>query len=343
MAAVVTTDKSKICVVYDFDCTITYSHFSWFTRDINKFLNGDQWIPSELDDLTDPQQIKDRIRQLSETVINAIVKFNFDPSQIHLSDEDKKTFIELIFNPKSDPTRLNDIKQSFDHLKKEECDLYMSSRGDCIYVKWCLKVIEMEDVFKFVNAYQYLGSPIKFNDRNKTLDNCKKHGHGKVDFITKYLMPQYNNIIYIDDDHQEHKEISSQLEYQQYVDQFIGELGIMITPMYTYPYDSTITGTVGNYFFINTLTKDMNGMNDLEIWKINEIVKRIKNPPSSSQSYGLPALIRSTEILPDNINLEDVEFVGGYLKSSQELDKPTYYDMYEYYKQIYLDMKYHLE
>ncbi len=348
--------SNKICVVYDFDCTITFAHFSWFTRNINKFLQSKHWIPDTLSGLSDPQQINDRIRELSQTVIDAIVKFNDDPSQIHLSDEDKETFIELMFNPSSNPTRSNDLRQSFDHLTKEGCDLYISSRGDCIYVKWCLKVIDMSNTFKFVNAFQFLGSPIKFDNRNKELDNCKQHGHGKVDFITKYLMPQYNNVIYIDDDKKEHREIASTLDYQQHVDQFVGELGTMIAPMYTYTYNFT----TGNYFFINTLEKDGNGMTDLEIWKINEIVRRIKGPGTpvasltSSQTVGIT---ESTDQLPadlgtnpdvmydllDDFDLEGVEFAGGYLKSAQEYDSPTYYDMYEYWKQIYLDLKYHLE
>ena len=197
----------------------------------------------------------------------------------------------------------------------------------------------MSNTFKFVNAYQFLGSPIKYNDRNKTLDNCKHHGQGKVDFITKYLIPQYNNIIYIDDDKKEHFEISSQLYQQQHVNQFVGELGTMIAPMYTY--------SSGNYFFIDTLTKDGNGMTNLEIWKINEIVKRIKGG-------GPPLTTNNTDSLHDNLlygtgpfdNVsedDDIEFVGGYLKSAQEFDSPSYYDKYEYYKQIYLDLKYHPE
>lgn len=357
MAAVVTTNKPNICVVYDFDCTITYAHFSWFTRNIDKFLQGDHWVPNALDDLSDPQQIKDRIRELSTAVIDAIIKFNDDPSQIHLSDKDKKTFIELIFNPKSNPTRLADIRQSFDYLAKEGCYLYISSRGDCIYVKWCLKVIDMTNIFEFVNAFQYRGSPIKFDDRNKTLDNCKQHGHGKVDFITKYLMPQYNNIIYIDDDKKEHGEIASNLDQRQYVDQFVGELGTMIAPMYEYDYTGIPMGPKGNYFFINTLEKDDNGMTDVEILKINEIVKRIKGPGTPSNLTF--SFTESTDVLPGDLGTDpfdvtydqfddfdlgsDIEFVGGFIKSSQELDEPTYYDMYEYYKQMYLDLKYHLE
>jgi hypothetical protein len=341
IATISQVDSTQICIVYDFDCTITYAHFSLFTVNINKFLQNDLWIPKSLEGLTDPIQIIERIKQLSQTVIDAVIRFNTDPLQLHISDRDKNTFIELIFGPNE---RIQNIKASFNHLIRNGCDLYISSRGDCLYVKWCLRVFDMENIFKHVNAYQWLGVQIPYDQRNKELDACKQHGNGKVDFITNHLMQQYNNVIYIDDDHKEHHEISSKLDYQQHVDKFVSDLRITIAPMYTH-YD-VVTDLTVNYFFINTLTKEKNGIGDSEIWRINEIVRRIRDPniPDSSSncsqgSYDILGLCN--EFNNDDYTIDEldksVEFVGGYLK---ETNDPTYHSLYMYYRQLYLDEKY---
>lgn len=116
----------KKCFVFDFDCTITYSHLHWLTNEpFGRY--RERWNNVIIEHGYD------------DRILGQI----FDKKDIWWMSHDALT--KIIFG---NELRLNNIKNFFEELKKNNYDIYVSSRGNCDPIKKALDYVAlMKNIF----------------------------------------------------------------------------------------------------------------------------------------------------------------------------------------------------
>ena len=168
--------NTKPIVIFDFDCTITFSHWYWFLNNTHKFAKNAQWCGSS--------NISDIIA-LSKQVNSNLNSLD------HLLDIQRKELMTLIFGGIN---RLLEIFDFLDYLSEYGCHLYISSRGNCSQIIPLINQVGLDQYFMLPNG----------------IVNINAHGDpciqgDKVEFIiadTNSLRNKYpdSHIYYIDDD-----------------------------------------------------------------------------------------------------------------------------------------------
>ena len=163
---------TKRCVVFDFDCTLTYSNFFYLVHDpdINKYKQKFGHVLQQFG-----------YQNMSEGELRSIVNLNV------LNTPDKmRKFINIIFGGEK---RFAQLKFFLNYLKRMGYDLYVSSLGQCSSITACLRYVGLEDLFTSINA--------------RGEGSCWK---GTKDVYLEYLLNSGCKIIeYIDDDDTSHQ------------------------------------------------------------------------------------------------------------------------------------------
>ena len=167
----------KNCIVFDYDCTLTSTHFY-------HFINS----PSEFKKLwgNDIQNCDELINRYSQNVLSM-------PNNIAID-----TFfggIERFTELENMLIRLND-----------NYDVFISSRGFCENIIPFLKKLNLHRLFVEVNANEYT---VFYQDKIY----CAMGNQGKVSYIMN-LWNTYDNIIYVDDNDGEYIAIKELPKYK---------------------------------------------------------------------------------------------------------------------------------
>lgn len=186
----------KKCFIFDFDCTLTISHFYYFVYDIDSYCIN--WRS-----VADKFNIEQKnIRALSAIWCEACIPTS-TLSQPHnrlraLLMENQDLLLNLIFGGKH---RLSLIKLFLQSLIDAEYDLYISSRGMTEDIIKIMDLFDLSKYFKEINA------------------NVRTHTHaragtnvGKVDFILGLAKNGYEEISYVDDCNHEHTKLSKLID-----------------------------------------------------------------------------------------------------------------------------------
>lgn len=177
------------CVVFDFDCTLTYTHYFYFLNMYQLYKDPQKgpWYKevtenkgfiksSELDD------IASRIENMygmpkGEYLVNTCMT--------------EEQLINIFFGGSD---RLNRLKNMLQTLQDNGYDIYISSRGNCENILSLVRKVGISEYFVEIDA-GYPTGDLKCN-----------YNDGKIEFITYILAKtnKYNNIMYVDDDDQEY-------------------------------------------------------------------------------------------------------------------------------------------
>lgn len=242
----------KKCIIFDFDCTITEKHFYYLMEDKITFIgmyDNKYGIKTKNDVLFGLILYIESLRHYNNDMsINEFITTN-------IIKDDKKVndLIEIIFGSRE---RLEMLRKFFDKCQKEGIDLCISSRGIFSDIIIALKLTNLLPYFKIVHS---VGDYIIYYSETNSCE--KKYAHGKEDLIIE-MTDRYTTVIYIDDDHSVHnKLLNSAVNVYEKND--------------NYEWCKFIKNTDKNYFFVNTLEKNIGGgIKDGEIKIMNEIIKR---------------------------------------------------------------------
>ena len=168
------------CFVFDFDCTITSSHWFLFLESFS------EWIKVH------PQYNSEEIKNLYTKLINMRTEFKRNPNILTSLTEKETRIIIIIFMNGND--RFKMIKTFLNELKQNKYDLFIASRNYKENIELFLNIVKMTDVFQDINA-QNCGN-------NRT--NCTYIS--KDNYILDLYKNKYYGIIrYADDDPTEHE------------------------------------------------------------------------------------------------------------------------------------------
>lgn len=175
----------KNCIVFDFDCTITKRHFYHFLNSPRRFLR----LYKHLD--------KDQVIKLRRSI-----KPYFEGTSSRIQEGDLSLFIDIIFGGFG---RYKLLRHFFKRLVKLGIELNISSKGEYDEIINCLSLLDLKKYFTFLNSY---GTTGLINQ------NCDKFPtKGKIDFFKSFIFGNYEKIIYIDDDHNEHQAMKNAHDY----------------------------------------------------------------------------------------------------------------------------------
>lgn len=238
----------KTCIVFDFDCTVTYRHMYFFLNDVDNF-NKMYEVPG---------MNKDQIRALSNAIRSIYIKNKKFVSHDKLiqdklslpSDSILNKFIDIIFGGFE---RVDILNKFLKRYHENGIDLHISSRGHLREIILALRITGLFDYFTTIHStldkliYQKNGSRIVQYDQAK-------------DKLIMYMLKhQYDNVFYIDDTHLEHERLKSDLA--NYCSCTGYEQCALLVDI-----------DIKNYIFINTLTKNGSGIGGLEISLFDEIM-----------------------------------------------------------------------
>lgn len=158
----------KKCFIFDFDCTITYSHYYYYRNNIEYYKK--KWA-------------------------NVLKMFNIDANALfNLSRENiwspfKVDIINLFFGGEQ---RLNYIRAFFDAIRNNGYDIYISSRGNYAEILELLIFLDLDRYIKDINA------------AIRTRESLRYKNMSKIMFVDCILQEKYDKIIYVDDNNDEH-------------------------------------------------------------------------------------------------------------------------------------------
>jgi len=200
------------CIVFDFDCTLTYRHYHYFMINQSAFLKkwslGNEYIDyyKKINNIQYDEDIVNKFLIYLKELPNKIIQNN-------LTENDKQILITIIFGSHK---RLHVIKSMLRVLKKNNYDIYLSSRGYCDNL---IKMLMLCNLYKYFKRISCVGC----ND--STYNNIDIMG--KVPFFEKYIIGKYNKIIYIDDNSDEHNEMINHKKLNDFSYEYYGpEFGL---------------------------------------------------------------------------------------------------------------------
>lgn len=179
--------KSNKCIVFDFDCTLTYNHYYYLTSNNGLYKTDDY----KLDDKTiDKELLKSLFMQ---------VKY-MDDNQISSLKEKWIKNNQIIINiVMGGNERLDMIRNFFEWLKNHNVDIFISSKGMCNDIVFVLYHMDLMSYIKEINAYQDV---VYFKDSSSCIV-CPKSK-----YLSK-LLKSYDTVFYVDDDPDEHNKIKN--------------------------------------------------------------------------------------------------------------------------------------
>jgi hypothetical protein len=146
--------KNKYAIFFDFDCTLTYIHMSWFTMNRDYFNNFSHW--------------KNYIDQ-KEKENNIVLT--------HELNSEHKLYFGTI-------GRFTKLKGMLDKIKKAGFDIYISSRGNCSDIKKVLTDAGLFDYFTEINANDDNDKTcIKGMKYDYIMDKIKEKGYKLVYYV----------------------------------------------------------------------------------------------------------------------------------------------------------------
>lgn len=157
------TTHEKKCIVFDFDCTLTYTHYYYYINDLEKYKTD--WF-TKLD--------KEYTKNINDIILKDMQNnFNWNKYKDNLTN--------ILFGGEE---RLDNIINFLTLLKENGYDIYISSRGICndIY-----KVLEFYDIKKYVQE-------VNANDNTNVCPQMHKA------MYIMHLKKKYGVIYYVDDD-----------------------------------------------------------------------------------------------------------------------------------------------
>lgn len=175
------------CIVFDFDCTLTYTHYFYF---LNMF---DQYVKNSwYEDITKNKKLI-TTDELDKIAFDVKKNGGNTKGEYLITKTDKSTLINIFFGG---ITRFERLMKMFETLYDElEYDIYISSRGQCENILSLVYAVGIAKYIVEIDAHTETG--------NK---KCKENG-GKVEYISGILSQKYYNIMYVDDDNTEYMEI----------------------------------------------------------------------------------------------------------------------------------------
>lgn len=243
-------------LVLDFDCTITYRNFYFFINNPEYFIQLYMKTP-----------MKNQINNINNSICifdeqNMLISLN----EIKVINQELFTnnnmaylnrFIDLVFGGQQ---RLNDLKGFLENLKNNNINIFVSSRGRLTQILNCLKIIDLYKYFTGVHAIQEC---IKYFDIvNQKYDNDLEKYSTKDKFILD-LFNKYHKIIYIDDNHMEHKVLTSYM--------ILNMFGKCNTSNYV---SCNYSNKNKHYYFIDSLVDTYGGgINKTHIEQVYAIIK----------------------------------------------------------------------
>lgn len=173
--------SEKHAIVFDFDCTLTTTHFyNKVSTIVNEILNNHFAKNITLNS----EYVCDFTMLIARFMLNDIKEdefsVDFKESTLYKTSNIKQICIDTIFGGTE---RFEILRKFFDELKQNG-ELYISSRGNCDHILWLLKKVELSGYFKEINAND------DSDDSRCTVTNKSNFIHGL----------RYKNIYYIDDD-----------------------------------------------------------------------------------------------------------------------------------------------
>lgn len=177
------------CFVFDFDCTLTSSHYYFFIEHYNKWR-----INTGIDKGRD---ISYALRKFREEKVNyencKIILEKINPNYLNIINECIMNF------------RIQDLKCFLDFISKKGYDIFISSRGYVYDIGLFLYLFDIQNIEKIYGTKPY----VAYFPKRYVLKKLYKKG--------------YDFIFYIDDTHGEHYEFlkiiqnkSLDLEYYFY-------------------------------------------------------------------------------------------------------------------------------
>ena len=157
-------------VIFDFDCTLTMRHYYHFLR------NQNLW--------------KDMYRGYEYNSVTASVILGLGT----IPEQSKEYIVDAIWGGHD---RVENIRELLKYLKTMGYDLAVSSRGKKYEIATALNIIDCKKYF----------SVIQGSDGVLSQDGVSQYSR-KTDFIKRYVFKNYDKVIYIDDDSDEHKEVT---------------------------------------------------------------------------------------------------------------------------------------
>lgn len=195
--------KNK-CFVFDFDCTLTYSHWYYFIESFSTWLTFPKHDP--IGNKLSEQQ-KNTLRQLSNNIAQWKIEFakNTTNTKITekvntLSENDKNLIITYIMGGQERLTLIKTVLERF----KTKFTLFIASRNYKINIKILLCILELNNLFKAINAKQ------------------KEQSITKDLYIMLLISQGYTEINYIDDDQEEHFKLIPKLASKNIIYRFFG-------------------------------------------------------------------------------------------------------------------------
>jgi hypothetical protein len=175
--------------IFDFDCTLTYTHYYWFLNGMSQFMSNRHWAP-------------------------VIKRFDIDPGKLFPggkpAEEQKESLINLFFGGKE---RFELVRGFLKELKEAGFDLYISSRGNCRSIKLLTGLLDLNEFFEGVNAG---GAEDPF------------YQGGKVSFISRLVREKKpSHVFYADDDGKEHYELEQELKGRVEYTYFGANIGLL--------------------------------------------------------------------------------------------------------------------
>lgn len=209
------TIKGKSIFIFDFDCTLTYSHWFYFIRDFNgwksKFLEELPYYygcPEDAEEKRNNtlQILSQKISQFITTNNNLNKEQYISKAKSFLSKEELQLLLHYIMGGKA---RLLMICSLIETLIKNGYEIAIASRGFYNDILFLLAILDSTNNIKMINANHDCTY-----DANQILRNSKYIS--KEAFIKSLLDSGYKKVRYIDDDPTEHKNLLHEVENKDY-------------------------------------------------------------------------------------------------------------------------------
>lgn len=154
----------KSCIIFDFDCTITYSHVYWLVHNFNYYMTKwGQYLPVSQTDLLTIQSIitnRTPFDTLSENIKSNICLITYGGEQ-----------------------RLSHIKHMLEYFREKGYYIYISSNNKCSFINYLLQNFDLKKYFLFVHSIKNM---LSFQNKKLFILDIQKTN-------------QFNNVYYVDD------------------------------------------------------------------------------------------------------------------------------------------------
>lgn len=343
---------TKRCIIFDFDCTLTKTHFYYFTSEFNTYkrmylddenINGkkfffanNQLVNMSMNDIINLQQyISTNIWKIKRTEVNNFI----------LNEEQKKLFINIIFGGSK---RIEILKKYFDFFKNNNIDIHISTRGYYAHVNWCLKIIGLDGYIKDINSMSgtrifeddkfvfYKSRDLAGDSEEQIIYNGKMYNlllknisddarYYKHDYFKDHILHKYNLAVYVDDSELYYNLLTLKRDLIKEKDKSkiridVEYFGEMVNNEYN-SY-SKITYDNGRKFIFVSLPEDYGGglnLNDNEIYSDDNYIINIET---------------ICDFFKNDHNINQIDHKGGYYHKYIK-----YKNKYIKYKNKYLNKK----